>query len=81
MPAQKLKPGVELTTMDVEKILRECYRQKELLERTIDLLEELLSSESPKPSKRRGRKNMGAEERREVSERMKKYWANRRKTT
>jgi len=81
MTAQELNLGVELTTMDVEKILRECYRQKELLERTIDLLEELLSSESPKPSKRRGRKNMGPEERREVSERMKKYWASRRKAT
>lgn len=81
MTAQELNLGVERTTMDVEKILRECYRQKELLERTIDLLEELLRSESPKPSKRRGRKNMAAEERREVSERMKKYWANRRKTS
>jgi len=81
MTAQELNLGVELTTMDVEKILRECYRQKELLERTIDLLEELLSSESPKPSKLPGRKNMGPEERREVSERMKKYWASRRKAT
>ena len=29
-------------------------------------------------SKRRGRKSMGSEERQEVSERMKKYWAGRR---
>jgi hypothetical protein len=32
----------------------------------------------PQSSKRRGRKSMTAEERQEVSERMKKYWENRR---
>jgi hypothetical protein len=31
------------------------------------------------PAKRRGRKSMSTEERREVSQRMRKYWASRRK--
>jgi hypothetical protein len=33
----------------------------------------------PNSGKRRGRKSMNLQERAEVSERMKKYWANRRK--
>jgi hypothetical protein len=33
----------------------------------------------PRGGKRRGRKSMSAKERLEVSERMKRYWANRRK--
>jgi len=65
--------------MDLQKLLNECYRQKEILERAITLLEELAQPDSGPPISRCGRKFMGEEERREVSDRMKKYWASRRK--
>lgn len=44
--------------------------------RVIAQLEQL--RDKPPRGKRRGRKSMGPDERREVSERMKKYWAGRR---
>jgi hypothetical protein len=70
--------------MDLYKAIQELYAEKEKLERVIASLEELQRTAGgvpvlPKPSKRRGRKSMTAKERREVSERMKKYWAGRRK--
>jgi hypothetical protein len=40
-------------------------------------LKEAAVTVAPLQKKRRGRKSMAAEERREVSERMKKYWAAR----
>jgi hypothetical protein len=68
--------------MDLTKTIQELYAEKERLERVIASLEELqrTAAASPVPgrSKRRGRKSMGAEERQEVSDRMKKYWASRR---
>jgi hypothetical protein len=65
--------------MNLQTILEELYLERERLGRTIAALEELASPESPQVHDRRGRKSMGAAERLEVSERMKKYWANRRK--
>ena len=70
--------------MNIEELIRQLYTQKEKLIRAIALLEELAVSRHgtaamAAPSERRGRKSMGAEERREVSQRMKKYWAARRK--
>ena len=70
--------------VDVKELIRELYTQKERLVRAIALLEELAVYRqgvplAGEPSERRGRKSMGAEERREVSQRMKKYWAARRK--
>lgn len=65
--------------MDFQKLLHECYRQKEILERAIRLLEELAAPDAPHSAGRRGRKYMSPEERRQVSERMKKYWASQRK--
>jgi hypothetical protein len=70
--------------MDLLKALQELYAEKEKLERVIASLEELqrTSGELPKlpgTARRRGRKNMSPKERREVSARMKKYWAGRRK--
>lgn len=70
--------------MDLFKALQELYAEKEKLERVIASLEELQRNASelpklPKLARRRGRKNMSQRERREVSERMKKYWAGRRK--
>lgn len=69
--------------MDLYKAIQDLYAEKEKLERVIASLEELQRAAGtsvvlPKPGKRRGRKSMTSKERREVSERMKKYWAGRR---
>jgi septal ring factor EnvC (AmiA/AmiB activator) len=70
-------------SMDLFKAIEELYAEKDRLERVIASLEELQKSAgapaaAPKPPKRRGRKSMNSKERREVSERMKKYWETRR---
>ena len=70
--------------MDLYKAIRDLYAEKERLERVIASLEELQRTGATIPEadlkgKRRGRKSMSSGERQEVSERMKKYWANRRK--
>ena len=72
--------------MNVENLIRDLYSQKEKLVQAIALLEELAvcrhgAAPGAERSERRGRKSMGADERREVSRRMKKYWAARRKTS
>jgi hypothetical protein len=69
--------------MDLYKAIQDLYNEKERLERVIASLEELQRSAVavpllPKPVQRRGRKSMNSQERREVSERMRKYWAGRR---
>ncbi|PWU01494.1 MAG: hypothetical protein C5B51_22625 [Terriglobia bacterium] len=67
--------------MDLYKTIHELYAEKQKLDRTIAALEGLLivdpAADQQWP-KRRGRKSMDAAERRQVSERMKKYWASRR---
>ena len=64
--------------MELDKIIRELYSQKEKLNRVIADLEELLASGFvPQAPERRGRKAMGPTERLEVSERMKDYWSRR----
>jgi hypothetical protein len=71
--------------MDLYKAIQDLYAEKEKLERVIASLEELQraagGSVPPVPSsgRRRGRKSMNPDERQEVSARMKKYWAARRK--
>jgi hypothetical protein len=69
--------------MDLMKMIQSLYRERELIERAIAGLGELRSISQDLPAslsgKRRGRKSMGAEERKQVSARMKKYWAMRRK--
>ncbi len=72
--------------MDLYRAIRELYEEKKRIEEAIASLEQLLASKSAagvfnsllKLKKRRGRKSMSPEERRMVSERMKKYWAQRR---
>ena len=70
--------------MDLYKAIQDLYAEKEKLERVIASLEDLQRAAgggippAPSSGKRRGRKSMGSEERQEVSERMKKYWAGRR---
>jgi hypothetical protein len=68
--------------IDFTRTLKDLYAEKERIERVIVSLEALqdgshVAADQVKKS-RRGRKSMGVEERREVSERMRKYWENRR---
>ena len=70
--------------MDLYKTIQDLYAEKEKLERVIASLEELHRTSGSLPAvpvgtKRRGRKSMGSKEREEVSLRMKRYWAGRRK--
>jgi len=69
--------------MDLTDTLRGLYEDKEKLERVIAALEELQQSMAAgsRPRDRRGRKFMSADERQQVSARMKKYWAGRRRKT
>src|SRR5262245_28918655 len=73
------------SAMDLYKAIQDLYAEKEKLERVIASLEELqraagsAPAPSAKPVSRRGRKSMSSQERQEVSERMRKYWAGRRK--
>ena len=62
--------------MDIDKLIRELNSEIDKLMHIVGYLEELrgTSGASATPS-RRGRKSMNAEERQEVSERMKKYCA------
>lgn len=73
----------ERERMDLYKAIQDLYAEKEKLERVIASLEELQRTAGSLPvapsGKRRGRKSMNAKERQEVSERMKRYWASRRK--
>ncbi len=71
--------------MDLAKTIQELYAQKRHIDRAIAALEELHRSGGSGPEVqtllkkgRRGRTFMGPEERREVSKRMKAYWAARR---
>ena len=68
--------------MDLYKAIRELYAEKLKLDQVISSLEQLQQSavalEEFPEVKRRGRKSMNPQERREVSDRMRRYWANRR---
>jgi hypothetical protein len=68
--------------MDLDKIIRNLHEERLRLTQIIASLEKLQQrasrTEEAKVKKRRGRKFMDAKGRREVSERMKKYWAQRR---
>jgi hypothetical protein len=70
--------------MDLDQAVQELYAERRKIERVIALLEEMQRGAGAIPAltqsvKRRGRKFMNPRERQEVSERMKKYWAARRK--
>jgi hypothetical protein len=68
--------------MDLDKVIRKLYEERAKLDDIITSLELLKRSaavvEKEVVKKRRGRKFMSEEDRKEVSERMKKYWASRR---
>jgi hypothetical protein len=70
--------------MDLFKIIGELYVQRDKLDLVIAALEDLQRVQQsvdslPTPPHRRGHKSMSAEERLQVSERMKEYWQNRRR--
>lgn len=67
--------------MDLYQIIRELQEQRMRLDRAIAVLDELyLPDDKIKPrDKKPGRRYMSAEERREVSARMREYWAQRRR--
>jgi hypothetical protein len=68
--------------MDLDKVIRKLYDERAKLDEIITSLEQLRRSaavvEKEVVKKRRGRKSMNEEDRKEVSERMKRYWAGRR---
>jgi cell division septum initiation protein DivIVA len=71
--------------VDLLKAIRELQDEKKHLDRIIDSLEQMVAEgthsarrTSGKRMGRRGRKTMSSEERKQVSERMAKYWASRR---
>jgi len=67
-------------TMDLSKIIADLYEEKMKLERIIASLERLgeMPSSVTGGASRRGRKFMSPQERQEVSERMRRYWAQRK---
>ncbi|MGA2132834.1 MAG: hypothetical protein ABSH50_11115 [Bryobacteraceae bacterium] len=66
--------------MDLSKTLSELYEEKIRLDKVIASLEQLAENplSIPVSASRRGRKFMSPQERRQVSERMRKYWAERK---
>jgi hypothetical protein len=70
---------IESVNMDLIKTIEELHHRKEMLERVIASLEGLQASVTLPQKKRRGRKSVSLEERREISARLKRYWENRRK--
>ncbi len=66
--------------MDLTKAIEYLRVEKQRVEDAIVRLESLHRNEEAHATKRRGRKFMSARERREVSDRMKRYWATRKKT-
>lgn len=64
--------------MDLQKIIRELMEERDRVDNLIQSLEGLTGFRDSPGAKRRGRKNMGEAEKREVSERMRKYWASKR---
>jgi hypothetical protein len=67
--------------MDLQKTIDFLRGEIGRLERVVASLEELRDgiAEGPPQKKRPGRKTMSPEERQEVAERMRHYWASRRK--
>jgi len=65
--------------MDLDRTIRDLLEERKRLDGLIARLERMKSVDAAKPApKRRGRKEMSEDQRREVSERMKRYWEQRR---
>ena len=69
--------------MNINKTIRELVEEKKRLDRVIGTLEEMQRTGPVEitalSQKKRGRKSMDGQARRQVSERMKRYWEARRK--
>ncbi|MCE5308670.1 MAG: hypothetical protein LLG20_13610 [Acidobacteriales bacterium] len=69
--------------MDLFRVIDELREERKRLDYTIKALENIVEGEEIASSvvrpKRRGRKSMSREERQKVSDRMRRYWAARRK--
>jgi len=65
--------------MDLNKAIRELRQELEKLNQVIAAMEGFQRTGTLPAPRRRGRKSMDEGERQSVSERMKKYWAGRRK--
>ena len=69
--------------MDLFKVIDALREERKRLDYTIKALENMIEGEEIASSvvrpKRRGRKSMSREERQKVSDRMRRYWAARRK--
>ena len=77
---QSLKSDILIVpcAMNLDETIGQLRAERARLEAVIAELEEL-NTGNGQAHARRGRKSMDAAERREVSARMKRYWANRRK--
>jgi hypothetical protein len=71
--------------MDLFKAIQDLYEEKRRLDQVIASLEALQALDEGRSRegapKKRGRKSMSVDERKEVSERMRQYWESRRKTS
>jgi hypothetical protein len=68
--------------MDIYRIIQDLVDERNRVDRIIASLEEMWRTGKTSPPAgrdRRGRKSMDAKARKEVSDRMKHYWASRRK--
>ena len=72
-------PCSDTACMDLHKAIRELHEELERLNQVIAAMEQFESTGTMPVPTRRGRKSMDEKERLVVSERMKKYWASRRK--
>lgn len=66
--------------MDLYKAVEALHKELQKVDRAIATLETLISGKKTAAPGRRGRQSMSIEERREVSERMRLYWQDRRKS-
>jgi hypothetical protein len=67
--------------VDLYRTIRDLLEERKKLDVMIARLERLRDVQSERPlAKRRGRKTMTEDQRREVSERMKRYWEQKRHT-
>jgi hypothetical protein len=84
MTAHRISPvpqqAQDNESMNLMETLRELHAEKEKIVRAIEALETLCAERQGTLSaaSKRGRKFMPVEERRQVSERMRGYWAKRR---
>jgi len=65
--------------MDLNRAIRDLREELDRLDQVIFAVEEFGRTGTMPQPRRRGRKSMNEKERQLVSQRMKKYWASRRK--